>query len=171
MSKYSVPEFVKRKWVKNTIQVLVLLIIFISVRAYTQRGLAKDLAPGFSASLLTGTQIDLEQYRGKPVLLHFWASWCSVCALEQDTIQSLSQDYKVLTVAMNSGEAMEVAAYLEEKGLDYPTIADPDGQLARRYGVRGVPSSFFIDSHGYIQFIEVGFTSEWGMRGRLWWLR
>ena len=75
---------------------------------------------------------------------------------------------KLITVAMNSGNHAAVTQYLHENGLTFPVIIDPDGDLARLFGVSGVPTGFVIDTAGNIRFKEIGLTSGWGWRVRLW---
>ncbi len=70
---------------------------------------------------------------------------------------------------MQSGNAAEVSQYLLEHSLHFPVIIDEEGDLARRYGVVGVPASFVIDGLGDIRFSEVGYTTGMGLRVRLWW--
>lgn len=88
--------------------------------------------------------------------------------MEEDSIASISEDHEVITVAMNSGNDMEITAYLEEQGLSFPVVVDEHGLIAERFGVKGVPTSFIIDPDGSIDFTEVGFTTELGLRTRLW---
>jgi thiol-disulfide isomerase/thioredoxin len=119
------------------------------------------------AELLTGEQFDLET-TGKPVLLQFWASWCPICSMEFDPLQSLSEDYQVITVAMNSGHREEVSRFMAEKQLGFPVIVDTDAELARSWQVSGVPASFIIGKDNTIRFAEIGYTTELGLRFRLW---
>jgi peroxiredoxin len=74
----------------------------------------------------------------------------------------------VLTVALQSGEAGEIVSYLQAADLDFPVVPDPDGAIARRWGVGGVPASFVIDPEGRIAFATVGLSTEPGLRMRLW---
>ena len=83
-------------------------------------------------------------------------------------INRLAADGRVLTVATQSGDAAEVAAYLEAESLTMPTLVDPDGKLAGLYGVLGVPATFIIDGDGEIRFRVLGLSSERGLRLRLW---
>ncbi len=69
---------------------------------------------------------------------------------------------------MQSGDAHEVLSYLDERGVNFPVIVDEYGKIAQRFGVSRVPASFIIDSQGAIAFTEVGYTSNWGLRLRLW---
>ena len=114
-----------------------------------------------------GGEHTLSEYRGKVVLVNFWATWCPICRLEQGSINSLAKDYRVITVAMDSGGNDAVEQYLAKNGLSFPVIVDPDGKLAARFGVSGVPTGFVIDTAGQIRFREIGLTSGWGWRLRL----
>ena len=133
-----------------------------------QRGMISGSAPDFQADLLNGGTYAFLADKRRPLLLNFWASWCPVCKLEHESIQAISEDHAVITIAMQSGEAGEVAAYMSQEKLQFPVINDPDGMLARQFGVRAVPSSFIIDKDNNIMFRETGFTSEIGLRLRLW---
>ena len=161
-------NLLKRRSIKIAIEVGILILIYLSVRAYMQWQLASGPVPGFQAQTLDGQQFDTAKQRKGPLLIHFWASWCPICHLEQDSIQAISQDYPVIGIAMNSGEAGEVMRFLRQQGLSFPVINDPEGDLAKQFGVTGVPVSFVVDAHNQIRFVERGYTTEWGLRLRLW---
>jgi peroxiredoxin len=154
-----------RGWLVN---LTVILLIFAGVQWYKSRPLASGEAPDLSAATTTAQPFDLSSLRGQPTLVHFWAVWCPICKLEEGNIESLSADYQVITVAMQSGNDMEINAYLQEQGLSFATIADPYGEIATQWGVRGVPASFVIDGDGTIRFAGVGYHSGVGLRARLW---
>jgi thiol-disulfide isomerase/thioredoxin len=133
-----------------------------------QRDMVSGTVPEFQGNLLNGETYTLLADKRRPLLIHFWASWCPVCELEQGSIQSISDDHAVITIAMQSGEAEEVISYMQQEKLQFPVINDPDGIVAQRFGVRAVPSSFVIDENNNIMFRETGFTTETGLRLRLW---
>lgn len=164
--------FWKRLWARRgfrtAVQLVILFLILIGVRAWTQRDLVGGTIPPLQGRLLDGSEYRLGTNRTQPVLLHFWASWCPVCELEEDTINALHQDYPVITVAMQSGTAGEVRAFMQAHGLNFAVINDSDGALARRFGVRAVPTSFIIDVSNQIVFRETGYTTSAGLRLRLW---
>ncbi len=157
-----------RKALILTAEVLVFVALYFGIKAYTQRGLASGPAPQIQAVLLSGEKVDLSDYRGRPVLVHFWATWCPICQMEQGSIQAINEDWPVLTIAMQSGDADEVSKYLRDEGLDWATIVDESGELSRGFGVTGVPASFVLDGAGQVRFKEVGYTTNWGLRARLW---
>ena len=156
------------RWFRNVVEVLLVLLVLIAVRAWMHRDMLSGAAPEFSGELLNGEIYTLATDKRRPLLLHFWASWCPVCKLEQSSIQSISVEHRVITIAMTSGEAEEVKAYMQQENLQFPVINDPEGRLARQFGVRAVPSSFIIDENNNILFRETGFTTETGLRFRLW---
>ncbi len=125
-------------------------------------------APALQGIMLSGEQASLEDFRGKPVLVHFWATWCPICRTEEGSIDSLAADYPVLTVATGSGEAADIRKYLADNDLEFPVLMDESGMLGVRWGIRGVPSSFVVDADGQIRHVAVGYTTELGLRIRLW---
>ena len=158
-----------RPWLRRSIEVLIILLIFLAVHAWQTRNTPQGLAPVIEGTLLDGTSVSLQQYRGKPMLLHFWATWCPICGLEQQSIDALADDYTVLTVAMDEASTQEIRTYMNKKNVDYPVLHDPDSTIAQRYAITGVPSSFIVDPAGQIRFVEIGYTTGIGLRLRLWW--
>jgi peroxiredoxin len=147
---------------------MIIVAVLIAIQWYQARPLASGEAPPLKARLTTGEPFDLAAWRGEPVLIHFWASWCPICRLEDGTIHALSADNAVITIAMQSGDAAAVNAHLKERGLGFPVIADPRGEIAARWGVHAVPASFVIDGTGRIRFAAVGYSTGPGLRARLW---
>jgi len=159
----------RKRWQRWLLEGVLVVLVILAVRAWQQHGLATAQAPPLAGIGVTGEPLELARLRGRPVLLHFWATWCSICRLEEESIDAIARDHAVLTVAMQSGEAETLASYLQEAGLRFPVLPDPDGRLAARYGVRTVPATFILDPEGRIRFREVGYTTGWGLRLRLWW--
>jgi thiol-disulfide isomerase/thioredoxin len=123
--------------------------------------------------VLAGVQLDgkpvaLDAFAGRPVLVHFWATWCPICRAEQGSIDALARDTPVITVAMQSGDRDAVVQHLRNETLSFPVLNDPDGVIAAQWGVRAVPASFIVDGAGRIRYVEVGYTTGIGLRLRLW---
>ena len=157
-----------RKALTILVELLLILAVYLGVKAWMQRDMPSGQAPALAGFTPGDERVRLADYRGQPVLLHFWASWCGICRLEQDSIQSIQADWPVLTVAMQSGPGMEVAAHLAAEGLDWTVLVDEHGELSRQFGVKAVPTTFVIDADGMIRFRETGYATEWGLRTRLW---
>jgi thiol-disulfide isomerase/thioredoxin len=162
-------QLLKPRWRRVTLEILVFLLLYLALRTWMQRDLPAGPAPVLQGVTLTGQALDLATLgQGRPVLVHFWATWCPICKLEQGAINALSADYPVITIATQSGDAQAVQAFLQEQQLHFPVLMDEDGALLQRFGLHGVPATFVIDPHGKIAFREVGYTTGWGLRARLW---
>ena len=161
-------KHLQHRRVRLALEFAVLLLIVFAVKTWMQRDMVEGIPPPIEGTLLNGEVFDLRSMGGKPVLLHFWATWCAICKLEQDSIEAISQDHTVITIAMQSGPVDDIKDYMSKHGLKFPVLADEQGDLARRYGVHAVPASFIINPAGRISFRETGYTTEWGLRVRLW---
>jgi thiol-disulfide isomerase/thioredoxin len=150
------------------LEILIFISVYLAVRAWTQRNVIEGHLPPVVAISLENEKIDLQQNHDGPYLLHIWASWCGICRFEQDSIQSISKDYPVISIAMQSGSDNDVRQYMQDNGLTFKVINDEEGDLSRMFGVTGVPTSLIIDRQGQIAYSEVGYSSEWGLRFRLW---
>ena len=160
----------KRRWLRIFFEILLIIGIVFAIRTWQQKDMIDGVAPRFQSTLLDGTTVNLEDYTGKPLLIHFWADWCPFCKLEEGSITSINKDWSVLSVAYQSGDKANVVKHMKARNIEsWPTIVDQNSRLAELFGVTGVPSTYIIDGKGNIRFTEVGLTSEWGLRARLWW--
>jgi len=164
----NIKAILKKRWVKWTLEILFFVVLYLALRGYMQRNMISGQAPDIQATTIEQQAFSLHATDKKPILVHFWATWCGICKLEEDSIDSLSDDYHVMTIAMQSGNDDEVKTYLQEHDLNFKVINDEDGTLVERYGVVGVPASFIVNSKNEIVASEVGYTTPWGLRLRLW---
>lgn len=156
------------RWRGLALNVLLFAAIFGGVRAWQHRDMPSGPAPALQGRTLAGVPYVLAAHPDKPVLVHFWATWCPICRSEQASIADLAHDHEVITVAMQSGTPDAVLRYMREQGTDFPVVNDADGALAQAWGVHAVPASFIVAPDGKIQFVEVGYTTGIGLRLRLW---
>lgn len=156
----------RKRYIRWGLEALVLGLAFWALHAYQTRGTASGPAPALEAVDINGQAVSLAALRGQPVLVHFWASWCPVCRAEEGNIIAIAERNAVLSVALEDSETLQ--AYVKKEKLNFPVVADAEGQWATAYGVRGVPASFIIDPAGQIRFTTVGYTTQWGLRFRLW---
>ena len=159
----------RKIWLKRALHLLLFIILIAGIRTWQQRDMASGVAPPLQGVLLSGNPYILPAKPGQPVLVNFWATWCLPCRAEQGSIAAIAQDRpNTITVAMQSGNDAGVASHLAEQGLRFAVLNDADGRISSAWGVHAVPASFIIGPEGQIRFIEVGYTSEFGLRFRLW---
>ena len=121
-------------------------------------------APVLQAQDLNGVPHTSGRFRGKVVLLNFWASWCPPCLREMPSMERLRLKMAgrpLEIVALDSAETRdEVSTYLSRMPLGFPVLLDPDGSNTRRWKVFALPSSFLLDAEGRVRYILTGPT-EW----------
>ncbi|MDH5301125.1 MAG: protein disulfide oxidoreductase [Gammaproteobacteria bacterium] len=156
-------------WKSWLINISIVLVAYWAIQLYQGQDAPSGAAPLLSGISLDGKPVDLRQMRDKPVLVHFWATWCGVCRLEYASIDKLASEYQVITIATQSGSRSQVREHVKRVGITAPVLVDDLGLMARHYGIRGFPSSFVIDPQGNISDLEVGYTTYWGLKARLWW--
>ncbi len=157
------------KWRRYAVEALLFVVIVAAIRTWQQRDMASGTAPPLQSTTLAGLPYQLPLHPAKPVLVHFWATWCPICRTEQGTIDAIARDYpNTITVAMQSGTQQEVMRHMREQGITFAVLNDADGSISHAWGVNAVPASFIISPDGKIRFIEVGYTSSIGLKLRLW---
>jgi peroxiredoxin len=115
-----------------------------------------DLAPGFTLENLAGTPVHLTDYRGRPVLLNFWAAWCTPCQDELLMLQDLgAEELAILSIAVRE-PAATARPVAEELAVEHPLLLDKSGKISDLYRVRGLPASLFLDRQGLIVARHVG---------------
>jgi thiol-disulfide isomerase/thioredoxin len=120
-----------------------------------------DLAPDFVFSSFDGTRVRLSDFRGRAVLLNFWATWCVPCRVELPQMDTLLQQYgdsRLAVLAINGGEsASRASGYIRKLDIRLTAFGyDPKSAVARRYAVQGLPTSYFIDAQGVVTRVVAG---------------
>lgn len=157
-----------KRWRRWGIEVLLLIAIVSGVTLWQNRGLPEGPAPALAGERTDGVMQKLGPDRTAQLVV-FWATWCPVCRAEEGNILAVAEDWPVVSVAMQSGDAADVGKYLREHNIPLPAIVDDDGDMAIAWRVRGVPAHFIIDPAGNVRFRVVGYATELGLRARLWW--
>jgi thiol-disulfide isomerase/thioredoxin len=161
-----------KRWRRWLGELLILVAIVGAVTVWQNRDLPEGAAPPLAGLRNDGVSEDLAQKVGAgktATLVVFWATWCPVCRAERGNILAVAEDWPVVSVALDSGDAATVTQYLKAHDIPLPAIVDADSALAGAWHVRGVPAHFVVDPVGNIRFRVVGYATTLGLRARLWW--
>jgi cytochrome c biogenesis protein CcmG, thiol:disulfide interchange protein DsbE len=106
--------------------------------------------------------------RGRPVLINFWATWCSPCREEMPSMNALYKDYHakglaIVAIAIDIGGKAVVAPFMQAYGLTFPVLLDPQNMLGQRLQVPGIPTSYLLDKQGRIIGLVIG-ARDWNTR-------
>ena len=156
-----------RPWVPLVAALLpVLVLLFLLAYGFPTdpRAIPSPLvrapAPDFTLTLFDGSPVKLTDYRGKAVVLNFWASWCIPCREEAPLLEAAwraLKDRNVVFLGVNIQDSQEAATgFIREFGLSFPNGRDAAGKIAIDYGVYGIPETFFIDRQGRITGKVIG---------------
>jgi len=124
----------------------------------------------FSLPGLQNQTIQLSQYRGKAVILNFWATWCVPCKDEMLLLQKYSDQMHSLLVVIginSSEQAPDVAAFVAANQIKFPIALDLSGEITRKFMINGYPTSFFVDAKGILRDEHIGALRDDLIRGYL----
>lgn len=126
----------------------------------------ENVAPDFTVYDIEGNPVNLSDFRGKPVFLNFWATWCGICVSEMPEIQQFYENYgdQVHFVFVNLTDGYQetvdsASSFMAEQGYTFPVYYDTEMDAAMTYGVNAVPVSYFIDAQGNLQALHRGMLS------------
>lgn len=119
-----------------------------------------DAAPNFELTDLNGHKVQLKDYRGKAVMLNFWASWCDPCKREMPYINEAYKDIQnkgVVILGVNIGEShFAVQNFVDNHQINFTILTDKNKDVTNAYGVGPIPTTFFIDKNGKVVDKVVG---------------
>jgi len=120
-----------------------------------------DTAPGFTLPDASGKKVSLADYKGKIVLLSFWATWCGPCGIELPELVALQREHpkEVVLLLVSDEDAATTGGYLKKQRLDATALRDEKGDVFDAYGVTGLPSLFVIDGDGRVRDGYLGYRS------------
>lgn len=145
---------------------LVAILLAVSVLACDSGAPAVNVnigaaAPAFRAPQLTAGELEFPvAMAGRPLVIRFWADWCKYCEAEMQAIEVVYQRHRekgLNVVAINAGQdRATAAAFVKKIGVTYPVLLDEPSAIAKRYGVVGLPTTFFVDAGGIVRGKIVG---------------
>lgn len=135
----------------------------------------KIQAPDFTAIDADGNKVKLSDYKGTPVILNFWASWCPPCKAEMPDFNKVSAEYTndqlvflMVDLVDGSRETVETGKkFIEDNKFTFKVLYDTTQEAAGTYGIRSIPSTLFIDKDGYVQAGQEGAMDEETLRNNI----
>ncbi len=162
----------RRKWRRLAVELVLYSGLILGVFAWHRRGLVDEgeSAPALRLQTLEGAPFDLVELRGKRVLVHFWATWCTVCVMQHGTINGLvdsaGDGAVVISVVADGEDPARVRAHVAEHGVRYPVLLG-DRQTLQAWKVSSFPTNYFLDAEGRVSARDVGLATPWTTRWRL----
>ncbi|BFH61747.1 thiol-disulfide oxidoreductase ResA [Paenibacillus azoreducens] len=117
-------------------------------------------APAFDLLGLDGKAHQLDEYKGKAIVLNFWGTWCGPCVKEMPALQAQWEKWKdkgVVVIGINAGEdKLAVENFVNNMQVDFPVLLDPNKESIVAYGISPLPTTFFVSKNGKINKIHLG---------------
>lgn len=142
------------------------IVVLILSGRQTGTGVVKngDTAPGFRLETIDGKTVSLDAFRGKIVLVHFWASWCPPCVDEMPSLEELYRGFSkkgLVVLAVNEDDnAVDVRRFIQKYTLTLPVLVDKNQTVAHLYGTYKLPETYVLDAEGIVRMKAIG-PREW----------
>jgi len=167
---------IKEKWPYLVAVGLVFLAIAYVVKTANVTPVSVGMqAPDFNLETVDGKSVNLSAYRGRVVMLNFWATWCKPCRQEMPSMEEMSKGFRTaagerfVLLAVNENNVFyqgKIKPFLSKYGIDFLVPIDPLGKLDHLYKITGVPETFVIDQKGVVAEHVIG-PRDWRMKDSL----
>ena len=160
-------QWTLKKIIREILTTLLILFIVSMVLNYIRKPEINENIYSFELSDIKEQTIDFNNYKGKPLVVHFWATWCPICKLESANIERISLTHNVVSIAVKSGSNNDLTAFMQEHELSYKVIHDQAGELASKFNIEAYPTTLIYNGKGELKFTEVGYSTTLGLKARL----
>jgi thiol-disulfide isomerase/thioredoxin len=142
--------------------VLILMLLVCASCAIPTGGLEVGRkAPSFSLADLNGRQVSLDQFKGRVVMLDFWATWCAPCRQSMPALENLQKEFhdNLSLLAINLGESPDqVRNFVRLKNIQSVVLLDADGKVGQAYRSDSIPMQVLVDQQGVVKHVQIGYA-------------
>ena len=163
------------RWFRWLRELMLLTVVFGGVMIYQSRNhlSSGSSTPTFDLQVLDGAgSVASASLMGKPTVLYFWAPWCGVCEASSHNMaavnEAVSDEYNVLSVALEYRSLDAVREFAKRNDVTYPVLLG-NRSVSDQFSVSAFPTIYVLDDEGRVSSSVVGYTTEIGIRARLWW--
>ena len=166
------PRSRRSRWARWALEIGLVLAVYFGVSHWQTRHLVETerVAPSFELRTLDGRSVALEEFKGKRLLIHFWATWCGVCQREHGALNAiwrgLDEDEALVTVVADADDTDAIRRYVAEHDIEYPVLL-ADDRVVQQYRVSAFPTNYFIGPDGTIRSHTVGMSTRYGLSARM----
>ncbi len=153
---------------KNSLSLIIMtLLIFFSAENVSSLSILQGNVPGYKMKTLSGKRISLKDYRGSPLLLNFWATWCAPCRKEFPIIKEIENKFGkdgLVVLAINVDDTRTISAvksFVSAHSLNFTIPLDPNRKLLNNFRGSALPLTVLIDASGNVVRIYTGFLGMW----------
>jgi len=157
---------------RGVLEIALFAGLYFGLTAFQGRNLLASLspAPSFELSTLNGERVSLDSLRGKRIVLHFWTTWCGVCAREHGALNAvargLGKDEALYAIVADSGDAEKVRRYVAEQHIEYPVLLGTS-DVVEAFHLASFPTTYYVDREGKIGGRTVGMATRFSIRARI----
>jgi cytochrome c biogenesis protein CcmG/thiol:disulfide interchange protein DsbE len=178
-SRSVVPPAAAEVWIKLELMARRLWFVALAAGSFLTGGSLQAQtpgtpAPGFTLKSLDGTRDSLSHYKGRPVLINFWASWCTPCRTEMPFIIDAAhvhprEQLSILAINLTDqeGSGKDVRKFVTEFAMPFPVLLDEKGKTRKHYNLRGVPTTVLVGSDGLVRWVNQGPVTESALKQHL----
>lgn len=147
--------------IKNILLVMFFSLL-LSVSSFAKVGISVgDEIGNFKLIKLNGEKVDLEDYKGKVIMLNFWATWCPPCRAEMPSMENIHKKYDpekfvILAVSVDRSKRKNVEEFIKDNGYSFAVFHDSDNKLSRKFAIRSIPTTYIINKDGIIVDKKLG---------------
>jgi thiol-disulfide isomerase/thioredoxin len=157
-----------KKYLIEFIKLVIVVTVVLNIVSYLKsQSLNKQNLTIKSFELIDNSNFAIPT--NKPILVHFWATWCPICELEASNIEFISKHFEVITIAVQSHSTEDLKQYLQKNDLTFKVVDDHNGAFAKQFGISVYPTTFIYGKNQNLINSEVGYPSTFGLYLRMLW--